>query len=431
MDKNIKLFIFIIIITTLIGVGKTLLESGVADDGVDDSAEHHQSVKTKLSEELAVSCVYAGEIERDQPLCNALQNVGVPDKVNYLISRDIGNLIDPRRIRPGYKFNVLFDQEGQFQKFSIYDKPWKKYNIERKRIGTLNGYTDTIVTVKDSIPLRHELKFLSGEIENCVWNSMRKAAFSSNLTMRFINVFKYEVDFFTETRNGDKFSMLYEEYTYNGKVVKYGNVLIAKYIKTDGDEYTGVYYGDSTQKFSYYGLDGHSLKKPLLRTPLSYTRISSGFSYNRFHPILRRYRPHLGIDYAAPTGTPIVAAGDGVVEYAGWKGGYGNFIMIDHQNGFKTQYGHLYNISSKVKRGVRVQQGQFIGRVGSTGLSTGPHLDYRVQVNGKFVNPLTISFPKGKPVAKDRMADFKKAADEYLALLQHLGDNTFAWNDKN
>jgi len=175
------------------------------------------------------------------------------------------------------------------------------------------------------------------------------------------------------------------------------------------------------------------VRKAFLKSPLNYRRISSRFSYRRFHPIFKKYRPHLGVDYAAPRGTPVVASGDGVVTYAGWRRGFGKLVEIRHPNGFVTTYGHLSRIARKIRPGVRVKQKELIGYVGSTGTSTGPHLDYRVKANGRYVNPLRMVAPPVRPVRKENLKDFQIQRDNLLYALDLLTSRNdwFAQDDQS
>ncbi|MBN2542402.1 M23 family metallopeptidase [bacterium] len=357
-------------------------------------------------------CYYKGEIKKDQPLSLALQEAGVPPHNIFTITENLKEVMNLRRILPGEEFMLETSPEGEIKEFKYSKSPWHKFG--------LCSHTDSSYTVyEDSVPLNYTIKAQSGVIEGNLWNSMVMASCNTNLIGEFTEVFRYDIDFFTETQNGDEFALIYEEYSFNGKPVRLGKILAAEYRR--GDKlHTGVYFEDPSGHVDYYNLKGRSLKKPLLRSPLNYRRISSYFTHSRYHPILKIYRPHLGVDYAAATGTPVVASGDGVVVYSGWNGGFGNFVKIDHRNGFVTSYGHLSKITSGVRKGSWVKQGQVIGKVGSTGLSTGPHLDYRIQVNGQYVNPLKIAFPEGKPVRNEFKAEFDKKAHNYITLLKIL-----------
>jgi murein DD-endopeptidase MepM/ murein hydrolase activator NlpD len=213
--------------------------------------------------------------------------------------------------------------------------------------------------------------------------------------------------------------LLVESHYADGKFVEVGRILAARY-EADDQRLIGVAF-EVDGRVNFYGPEGESLKKAFLRSPLQFTRISSGFTHRRPHPVLGGVRPHLAIDYAAPTGTPVWAVADATVEVAGRKGGNGIQVLLRHRSGYKTYYNHLSRVASGIRPGVRVQQKAVIGYVGSTGLSTGPHLDYRVSVNGRFVNPLSEKFLPGDPVPAARRAEFIAHAERLLAQLDVAG----------
>jgi murein DD-endopeptidase MepM/ murein hydrolase activator NlpD len=211
------------------------------------------------------------------------------------------------------------------------------------------------------------------------------------------------------------------EKTYSGATfVRYGKILVAEY-ENLGKTYTGIYFENGPGRGDFYTPDGRSVRKTFLRSPLRFTRISSGYTHHRPHPILGGVRPHLAIDYAAPHGTPVWAVADGVVLSAGWDGGSGKSVLIQHQGGYRTMYNHLSRIPPGIRKGAHVRQKQVIGAVGSTGLSTGPHLDYRVIKDGHFVNPLAQKFIQGDPIPKSRQAAFHQLRER---LLQEVRSST-------
>ncbi len=234
--------------------------------------------------------------------------------------------------------------------------------------------------------------------------------------MNMTDIFAWDVDFGSEIQKGDSFSMLFEETHVNGRPVRTGRILGAE-MTNAGKKYTAVYYVDGRGKGGYYDNDGRSMERTLLKSPLRFRRITSYFSRRRFHPILRRYRPHHGIDYAAPAGTPVEAAGSGRVVHAGWKGGYGNFVEVRHSNGYVTGYGHLSRIGKGIRPGANIEQGSIVGYVGSTGISTGPHLHYEVRRSGSLINPLSIKPTPNKAVAGSEMARFASVRNDILKTL--------------
>lgn len=238
------------------------------------------------------------------------------------------------------------------------------------------------------------------------------------LALKLSDIYAWDIDFSSDIRNGDSVKIIVEE-LWVGEVFKgFGDILAAEFV--NDHKTLPAYRFEHGGYADYYDDNGKSVKKALLRSPLKFKHISSGFSKRRFHPVLRIYRPHLGIDYAAPTGTPVSAAGSGTIKFAGYKGQNGRMVRIKHRGGYETYYGHLSRIPKKIKRGARVSQGDIIGYVGSTGLATGPHLDYRMKLNGRFVNPLKVRLPRGESVPGNMMTEFRKTADYFNTRLASL-----------
>jgi murein DD-endopeptidase MepM/ murein hydrolase activator NlpD len=240
--------------------------------------------------------------------------------------------------------------------------------------------------------------------------------------MQFADLFAWDVDFFTSVRENDAFKLLFEEISRDGTTVKYGKILAAEFIN-QGKKYRAFSFGNGEESAGYYDDRGQSVAREFLKTPLRFSRISSGFTKRRYHPILRIYRPHLGVDYAAPAGTPVEATANGKIIFMGWKGGYGKCVKIRHTNNYTSFYGHLSRFGTGLKQGKQVRQGQVIGYVGSTGLSTGPHLDYRLQKGKEFVNPLRfISFQK-ETISTKLRPHFDRTRREYLIKLERLDED--------
>ncbi|MFH0920531.1 MAG: M23 family metallopeptidase [Fibrobacterota bacterium] len=266
---------------------------------------------------------------------------------------------------------------------------------------------------KRQVPLILRTQTLTGALTNSLYAAVTEAGETPELIQNFIDIFAWDINWFVEPRQGDTFKISFEKYyREDGAFIKYGNILAAIYVNGD-HAHSAYYFGTGKMAPGYFDENGVSLKKSFLKAPLAYRRISSRFSLSRLHPVLNIRRPHFGIDYAAATGTPVKAAGNGVIASACRNGGYGNLIQIKHPNGYTTCYGHLNGFAKGVRRGKRVAQGDIIGYVGSTGLSTGPHLDYRVTRSGRFVNPLTL-----KSVPMRRLP--KAALPAYAALRESL-----------
>ena len=245
---------------------------------------------------------------------------------------------------------------------------------------------------------------------------MEEVGERDELALDFAGIFLWDIDFHTDPRPGDRFRMVVEKLYLGDQFVKYGRILAAQY-ENQGRTFTGIHFKDGRGREGYFTPDGKSVRKALLRSPLQFNRITSRFSRSRLHPILGGYRPHLAVDYSAPIGAPIWAVADGRVASCGWSRGGGNSIVLRHRMGFSTFYSHLSRFAKGIKRGAPVKQGQVIGYVGSTGLATGPHLDYRIKKDGRFINPLNkISLP-GIPVSKSDRPQFFQLRDSLLSEL--------------
>jgi murein DD-endopeptidase MepM/ murein hydrolase activator NlpD len=245
---------------------------------------------------------------------------------------------------------------------------------------------------------------------------MERLGETANLTARLVSLFEWDFDFAADSLPGDRFRFLVEKRYVGDTLLGDGDILIAQYSSAGRSLLTSVAFPDAGGRSSYYDASGRSVRKMFLRAPLDFTRITSGFSHARHHPILGGLRPHLAVDYGAPTGTPVRAVADGLVTHAGWDGGFGLSIQIRHARGYETMYNHLSKLD--VRRGERVRQREVIGRVGTTGLSTGPHLDYRVRKAGVFVNPLGEKFIPGSPVPAHRREAFKVHVQALLERLE-------------
>jgi murein DD-endopeptidase MepM/ murein hydrolase activator NlpD len=260
---------------------------------------------------------------------------------------------------------------------------------------------------KIAIPYDRKEGKLGGVIENNLYDSLGGDGESALLGCALSDIFSWDIDFTTDLRKGDTFKVVVEELWLGGRFKRYGNILAAEFTN-DGNTYRAFRYEGPDGRAGYYDEEGKSLQRSFLKAPLSYRRISSGFTFSRVHPILKIRRPHLGVDYVAPGGTPVSALGDGSVQFSGYKGGNGNLVIIRHPNGFITYYGHLRRIRTGIRRGARVAQGDVIGYVGSTGLSTGPHLDFRMKKGDRFVNPLGVNVPRGGGIPKPFIADYDR-----------------------
>ncbi len=314
-----------------------------------------------------------------------------------------------RKIFPKDIIRVLSDDKGMLQALR-YDIDHKSYLMVERTSGVL-----VAKTYNHRIETRQA--HASGVIKSSLFLAAQDAGISQNIIMELANVFGWDIDFALDIRKGDNFSLLYEELFRNGEKISDGNILAAEFTNS-GKTYRAVRYTNpQTNRSEFFTPDGKSMRKAFLRTPVNFTRISSRFTVNRYHPILHKFRSHKGVDYAAKRGTPVHSAGDGKVIFKGKKGGYGNVMIVQHGSKYTTLYAHLKNYNRKLRVGSKVKQGQTIAYVGSSGLATGPHLHYEFRVNGTHRNPLTVKLPVSSPVPKRYMADFELSTTPVFAQL--------------
>ncbi|WP_397451111.1 peptidoglycan DD-metalloendopeptidase family protein [Pseudomonas sp. NA-150] len=281
--------------------------------------------------------------------------------------------------------------------------------------------TISLVKVDKGYTFNHEITkpnvrtaYARGIINSSLSLSAQRAGLSHSMTMDMASIFGYDIDFAQDIRQGDEFDVIYEQKVANGKTVGAGNILSARFTNR-GKTYSAIRYTNKQGNTNYYTSEGNSMRKAFIRTPVDFARISSLFSMGRKHPILNKIRAHQGVDYAAPRGTPIKATGDGKVILAGRKGGYGNTVILQHGDTYRTLYGHMQGFAKGVQTGSSVKQGQVIGYIGTTGLSTGPHLHYEFQVNGVHVDPLGQKLPMADPIAKAEKQHFLQQSQPLMA----------------
>ncbi len=360
-------------------------------------------------------------LRKNEVLFNALQRCKVPEPLAIkAISALRDCRFDFRKCKAGDTIRIMkeFDKnDSGMNSDGVIRKIEYQSNYDQIYEVNFDWMKTTVSMVFKEFELRTEL--VRGTISSSLYESLIKVGERPDLAFNYADIFGWEIDFFVETQEGDSFFILLEKKYNDQKMVDYGIIHMVRYKGNVGDFY-GVLFEDPKGHKDYYDLEGKSLRKAFLRSPLRYSRISSYFSKARFHPILRIVRPHHGIDYVAPKGSPISAIGDGTVTFAGWKGSYGKLVEIAHKNGYKSRYGHLSNIASGIRKGRRISQGQKVGYLGTTGLSTGPHLHFEVLRYGKWVNPLRIIPPRAEPVRKEYLETFYQIRDKYLKQLAKI-----------
>ena len=321
--------------------------------------------------------------------------------------QEVGGLIaawrslpELQKLRPGEILELIFARDSQrLEKVRYQNMQGQVLATTRTEQGwTTSRYAQPVVVTS---------ALARGAIKDSLYQSAVDENIDFELALALADIFAWDIDFFVDLRPGDHYSFLYGQRFREGKLV--GNDrIVAAHFQNGSTRHRAYYYQAPGKRADYYDDQGNSLRKVFLKSPLRYSHISSGFSKRRLHPILKIYRPHPGVDYAAPTGTPVAAVGDGRVISRRWKNGYGRFIAIRHNSRYITSYGHLYRYASKIKVGSNVKQGQVIGYVGASGLATGPHLDFRMKKDGRFVNPLKNRLPAARPVPPNYLSDFKK-----------------------
>lgn len=344
-------------------------------------------------------------IESGESLYISLTAKGV-DPANVMAALGaLGKEVNLKSVKPGDSYKVVVDDAGEIEELCYRKETTRLFRTRRDSVG--------YIVEEKEIPVVGALRRVHGTVETSLWEAFLDVNEDPQIALKLADVLGWEIDFVTDTREGDTFTIVVEEWFCDGMHIGLGDVHAARYVNR-GEEHVAFRhkYGDS--KTGYYDLDGKSVKRVFLKSPLTYRRISSYFTSKRYHPILKVYRPHYGVDYAAPTGTPVVTIGDGTIVSAGWNGGMGKYVEIRHNGIYTSCYGHLSRYGKGVKKGRRVSQGQVIGYVGSTGLSTGPHLDFRIKKHGSYVNPLRLDFPRTDPVPEAEFAAFAETRDVLL-----------------
>jgi murein DD-endopeptidase MepM/ murein hydrolase activator NlpD len=308
-------------------------------------------------------------------------------------------------LKPGDAIKVTHTNDGEIRELSRKVSETQTLKVVREDA----GFAAQMI----SNPVETHVRTATATIDSSVFQGAEAAAISDVVALKLANVFAWDIDFVLDIRQGDHFTVSYEQIYQNGKYLRDGEVLAAEFVNS-GKVYRAVRFTPEGASASYFTPDGKPMRKAFLRAPVDFTRVSSAFAANRMHPILNRIRGHMGTDYAAPTGTPIHAAGDGRVSFEGTRGGYGNAVVLLHSNGVSTLYGHMSRFAKNVHMGSHVNQGDIIGYVGMTGLATGPHLHYEYLMNGVHMNPETVRLPGADPLRAAALATFRSTTAALL-----------------
>lgn len=352
----------------------------------------------------------SGSLNSGETLYQHLVKYDIPPVEILRLQEKIHSVVDIGYLNAGTKFAVHYKEDGSIVQFDYQPNELDVYHI---KIPQTEG---DIQVSKDKI--FREIVCFEGEIKSSLYEAMLEHADSGQLAIQLAEIFAWDIDFLTECQPGDTFKILVEK-LYRGDFYRWGDILAAVYEGEMLSTHTAILFEDSSGNADYYDEDGRCLRKAFLRAPLNYKYISSHYTESRLHPILRIHRPHRAIDYAAPTGTPVVSIGAGTVISRYYdQGGYGNYVEIRHTNGYVTGYGHLSKYAQGLHVGQRVEQGEVIGYVGATGLATGPHLDFSISKDGVRFNFLELDMPPADSIRPDYQQDFELVKENYLSILK-------------
>jgi murein DD-endopeptidase MepM/ murein hydrolase activator NlpD len=353
---------------------------------------------------------------RGDTISDLLGRLGVNDEEAHAFLLGVKPGRSLQTLRPGATVQARTAEDGTLLAL--------RYFTDKGRLVGFDKQGAEFKAIEQQVSLSPQQQMKSGEIRSSLFAATDAAGLSDNIATQLADIFAGDIDFHRDLRRGDKFTVIYEMLYHEGRAIKSGRLLAAEFIN-QGKSYRTVWFQDAEGKGGYYTPEGKNLRKAFLRSPLEFSRISSGFTM-RFHPILQQWRAHKGVDYAAPAGTNVKATADGTVEFAGRQGGYGNVIAVNHHGGFSTTYAHLSSIAVGVRKGARVHQGDVIGHVGQTGWATGPHLHYEFRVNNEVRNPLTVALPTALPIPAQQLAAFSSVSAPLAAELNLLRNTNLA-----
>ena len=387
--------------------GRAILMRRAAEREFQNQVELARAESERIRAEVVLA--QAKRMPRGENFAGALQQFGLSANEVIDATAAAQRAYNLRQLRAGNSMSVGRSVEGTLRQID--------YKIDADRMLHIVPQSQGFSAEVREIPTHTEVAVVSGRLEDSLFNAVEAGGESAELAMRMAQIFGYDLDFYTDPRRGDTFRIVVEKKKYEqGETAGYGRILAAEYVN-GSKRYQALLFHDPSGRPAYYTADGKSLQKAFLRSPLKFgAPVTSHFSKARFHPILKTYRPHLGTDYGAPTGTPVQTIGSGHVVFAGRKGGDGNMVHVAHNNGYETYYLHLSRIF--VRAGERVEIGKTIGLVGMTGLATGPHLDFRISQKGQFRNFETLGLPPSDPVNKKDWAEFAAVREKWLPMME-------------
>ncbi len=363
-----------------------------------------------------------GKLRQDESFETALKRLHVSGKVRTEIIKAFSSCLDYKCLRAGDHFSIILNKDNALIDATYESDPLNIYRVNK----TDNGFAGD----KLPIPLVRRVVKLNGVIKSSLFAAFLESGENDRLAQAFADIFSSKFDFNTEPRKNDRFSLIVEKYYKDGKFVCYGKILMGRYEPLDNNIMAGFYYAPEHGPGAYFNRRGEELRTSFLRSPLPLARVTSRFTLHRRHPIFGGIRPHLGVDLAAPTGTPVMAACDGKVKFMGRNGGFGNQVILSHNGGYHSHYAHLSRFKKGLHVGSRIKQKDIIGYVGATGYATGPHLDYRIDINGVFKNPFSLKFKPRSVLNGVELEKFSQVMTKHETLMD-LEDNNPVLSENN
>jgi murein DD-endopeptidase MepM/ murein hydrolase activator NlpD len=337
-------------------------------------------------------------IKKDQSLSDILKDYGFSPQEIHRLREEVEPVYDMAKIKAGNEIRLFYEENGPFYCME-YDIDTEKYLKVQK---SSSSYEAEIL----SLPIKTKIKLVWGVINDNLIQAVKEVGEKDSLAIAIADIFAWDIDFYADIRKNDSFELIFEKKYLDDNFIGYGNIIAAQFINQGNTFQAFRFTYPDTKKWDYFDPEGKSLRKEFLKSPINGARITSRFSYSRFHPIWKVYRPHYGVDYGAPVGTPVQATADGTVTFVGRNGAAGRMVRIRHKNSYETMYLHLRSYGSGIRKGAKVTSGQIVGYVGSSGASTGPHLDYRIRYHGKYVNPLAHKFKPVAPLREEYRNEF-------------------------
>lgn len=361
-------------------------------------------------------------IQRSDTVAALLSRLGVHDSLAFdFLHQQPDTQALFRQLRPGKVVTALTSETGELLSLTF------PLNGIKENVLVVERKNGRLQAAQQILSLTSQVAMKSGEIRTSLYAATDAIGLPDSVATQMAEIFGGDIDFHRDLRKGDRFSVVYETLFNQSQPARIGRILAAEFVN-NGKAYTAIWF-EGGDGHGYYTAEGRNIRKAFLRSPLEFSRITSGFSNARFHPILQSWRAHKGVDYGAPVGTRVRATGDGTVEFVGRQGGLGNLVVIRHQSRFTTHYGHLNGFAPGLRKGVRVSQGDVVGYVGRTGWATGPHLHYEFRINDVHQNPLAVALPSAPPLLAHHLAEFRQHADPFVYRLDRMRSMSFAQLD--